>query len=80
MNPIYNLRNKRELKSHNVRTVSFSTESFAFLSPEIWDKPPNHLKQNSLKRIRAMCYKLGTTGLPLLIIIVDMDQAIVGMD
>ena len=39
-----NLQNKREFKSHNVKTVSFSTESLAFLGPKIWDKLPIYLK------------------------------------
>ena len=35
VNPNYNLRNKREFKSHNVKTISLGTESLAFLCPKI---------------------------------------------
>ena len=36
MHPNHNLRNKREFKSHNVKTVFFGTESLSFLGSKIW--------------------------------------------
>ena len=52
-NPTYNLRNKKEFKSHIVKTVSFGTESLAFVCPKIWDKLPIYLKSlNSLHEFK----------------------------
>ena len=49
----YNLRNTREFKSHNVKLVSFGTESLAFLGSKIWDKLRIYLKfLNSLDGFR----------------------------
>ena len=45
-NPNCNLQNKVEFKPHNVKTLSFGTESLAFLNLKIWDNFPIYL--NSL--------------------------------
>ena len=39
-NPNCNLRNKREFKSQNDKTVSFSTKSLTFLGPKTKDNLP----------------------------------------
>ena len=53
INRNYNLQHKREFKSHNIKTVSFGTESLTFLGPTIWDKLPIYLKSlNSLDKFK----------------------------
>ena len=43
-NPNCNLQNKVEFKPHNVKTLSFGTESLAFLDLKVWDNFPIYLK------------------------------------
>ena len=52
-NQNYNLRNKREFKSSNIKMVFFGTESLAFFGPKTWDKLPIYLKSlNSLDELK----------------------------
>ena len=45
----YNLRNNLKIKSQNVRTVFYGTESLIFLAPRLWNRLPNIYKSaNSL--------------------------------
>ena len=45
----YNLRNDLKIKSQNVRTVFYGTESLIFLAPRLWNRLPNIYKSaNSL--------------------------------
>ena len=40
----YNLRNKREYKSHCVKTVHYGTEGISFLGPKLWAILPQEYK------------------------------------
>ena len=40
----YNLRNDMKIKSQNVHTVSYGTESLSFLGPRIWNRLPDTYK------------------------------------
>ena len=40
----YNLRTKRQFKSHCVKTVPYGTESLSFLCPKLWAILPQEYK------------------------------------
>ena len=40
----YNLRTKRQFKSHCVKTVHYGTESLSFLGPKLWAILPQEYK------------------------------------
>ena len=49
----YNLRNDFRLKSENVNTVFYGTESLSFLGPRLWGKLPNKYKNvNTLNEFK----------------------------
>ena len=51
--PNYNLRNKGEFKSHNVKIGLFWYNFLAFIYPKIWDKLPIYWKSlNSLDEFK----------------------------
>ena len=43
-NPNYNLRNKTGSKSHNVKRISFDSESLPFRGLKTWGELPVYLK------------------------------------
>ena len=45
--PNYNLRNKGEFKSHNVKIGLFWYNFLAFIYPKIWDKLPKVRKTST---------------------------------
>ena len=46
-NTAYDLRNKREFKTGNVRTVLNGTETISYRGPQIWDTLPNAIKHST---------------------------------
>ena len=44
---MYDLRNKREFKTGNVRTVLNGTETIYYRGPQIWDTLPNAIKHST---------------------------------
>ena len=53
-NNVYDLRNKREFKSENVRTVLNGTETVSYRGPQIWETLANSIKTaNSLIEFKA---------------------------
>ena len=42
--PSYNLRNDFKLRSHNIHTVSYGTETLSFIGPRIWNTVPSEYK------------------------------------
>ena len=54
INNVHDLRNKREFKSENVRTVLNGTETVSYRGPQIWETLPNSIKTaNSLIRVQS---------------------------
>ena len=54
-NPNYNLSNKTGSKSHNVKRISFDSESLPFLGLKTWGKLPVYLKSlNSLDKFKQI--------------------------
>ena len=53
-NNVYDLRNTREFKTENVRTVLNGTENVSYRGPQIWETLPNSIKTaNSLIEFKA---------------------------
>ena len=51
---VYDLRTKREFKTHNVRTVLNGTETISYRGPQIWETLPSTIRNsNSLIAFRA---------------------------
>ena len=46
-NTAYDLRNKREFKTGNVRTVLSGTETISYRGPQIWDTLTNAIKHST---------------------------------
>ena len=46
-NTAYDLRNKREFRTGNVRTVLSGTETISYRGPQIWDTLPNAIKHST---------------------------------
>ena len=61
----YSTHNKRTLKSRNIKTVRYGTDSLAYLAPRIWELVPNEMKSlESLTAFKTPIKKWKTTNCP----------------